>query len=120
MPSIQLIAPVPVAASGLLEDLQLAGLAVSDVVPVVGSSDNGVVIHGTFIASDVDEIVAVVQAHDGLPSDDEATDIDANQNIEAAIMKARAVWKDTDTYTNAEAQKTVAGLVLYVTNKHPN
>jgi hypothetical protein len=70
----------------------------------VASADDGRVTV-TFDRSEVEEqIEAIVRAHRPQAFDE----------FDRLVTKARAVWSGEDTFTQAQAQKILAGLVLVV------
>lgn len=65
--------------------------------------------------SERDRVAAAVAAHTGEPTAEEQADRDERDQLDALRAKARAVWRGEDTFTVAQVQKILAGLVLRAT-----
>lgn len=105
MPNVEVYAPSDLDPADLAAQLS-AALGQDITVTVVGESD---VPQLNPPPADVDHATAVAVVRNFRTSE--------MRQLDQLVEKARRVWQGTDTFTNAQAQKIIAGLVLIVARR---
>lgn len=104
--------PQPLNGEKLIEELTTAGFSVHPIF--------GLVVSGDALEIDLPDAVrpaieGIVAAHTGAFTAEQAQQADERDQLAALRNKAKNVWAGTDSFTVAQRDKILAGLVLRAT-----